>query len=87
KECAAIADVGLGRSAVEAADTAGIPARVGNIFSTDLFYTPEPQMLDVMEKSGLLGVEMEAAGMHGVAAAFGANALTICTGSDHIRTG
>lgn len=29
---------------------------------------------------------MEAAGIYGVAAEFGAKALTICTVSDHIRT-
>ncbi len=84
---AAIADFGLVRNAVEAAETARIPARVGNIFSADLFYTPDPQMFDVMEKYGILGVEMEAAGIYGVAAEFGAKALTICTVSDHIRTG
>ena len=39
-----------------------------------------------MEKYGILGVEMEAAGIYGVAAEFGARALTICTVSDHIRT-
>jgi purine-nucleoside phosphorylase len=40
-------------------------------------------MFDVMEKYGILGVEMEAAGIYGVAAEFGAKALTICTVSDH----
>ena len=30
---------------------------------------------------------MEAAGIYGVAAEYGAKALTICTVSDHIRTG
>jgi len=30
---------------------------------------------------------MEAAGLYGVAAEFGANAICICTVSDHIRTG
>jgi len=63
-----------------------VKARVGNIFSADLFYTPDPQMFDVMEKYGILGVEMEAAGIYGVAAEFGAKALPICTVSDHIRT-
>ena len=43
-------------------------------------------MFDVMEKYGILGVEMEAAGIYGVAAEYGARALTICTVSDHIRT-
>ncbi len=30
---------------------------------------------------------MEAAGIYGVAAEYGANALAICTVSDHIKTG
>ena len=84
---AAIADFEMTRNAVDAAKAKGIDVRVGNIFSADLFYTPDPQMFDVMEKYGILGVEMEAAGIYGVAAEFGAKALTICTVSDHIRTG
>ncbi|PHM37215.1 purine-nucleoside phosphorylase [Xenorhabdus innexi] len=84
---AAIADFDLIRNAVDAAKAKNINARVGNIFSVDLFYTPDPQMFDVMEKYGILGVEMEAAGIYGVAAEFGAKALAICTVSDHIRTG
>lgn len=84
---AAIADFDLVRNAVDAAKAAGIPMRVGNIFSADLFYTPDPQMFDVLEKYGILGVEMEAAGIYGVAAEFGARALAICTVSDHIRSG
>ncbi|MDC9589879.1 purine-nucleoside phosphorylase [Xenorhabdus sp. XENO-10] len=84
---AAIADFDLVRNAVDAAKAKNINARVGNLFSADLFYTPDPQMFDVMEKYGILGVEMEAAGIYGVAAEFGAKALVICTVSDHIRTG
>ena len=84
---AAIADFELVRNAVDAAKNLGIDARVGNIFSADLFYSPDPQMFDVMEKYGILGVEMEAAGIYGVAAEFGAKALAICTVSDHIRSG
>ncbi|MGY3851441.1 purine-nucleoside phosphorylase [Aeromonas aquatilis] len=84
---AAIADFELVANAVQAAKNKGTPVRVGNIFSADLFYTPDPSMFDVMEKYGILGVEMEAAGIYGVAAEYGAKALTICTVSDHIRTG
>ncbi|MBI6549101.1 purine-nucleoside phosphorylase [Xenorhabdus lircayensis] len=84
---AAIADFELVRNAVDAAKAKNIDTRVGNIFSVDLFYTPDVQMFDVMEKYGILGVEMEAAGIYGVAAEFGAKALAICTVSDHIRTG
>lgn len=84
---AAIADYGLTHAAVEAAKRKNVPVKVGNIFSADLFYTPDPQMFDVMEKYGILGVEMEAAGIYAVAAEYGAKALCICTVSDHIRTG
>lgn len=84
---AAIADFELTQAAVQAAKNKGVPVRVGNLFSADLFYTPDVEMFDVMEKYGILGVEMEAAGIYGVAAEFGAQALTICTVSDHIRTG
>jgi purine-nucleoside phosphorylase len=84
---AAIADYGLLRKAVESAEEKNINVKVGNIYSADLFYTPEPEMFDLMEKYNILGVDMEAAGLYGVAAEFGANALTILTVSDHIRTG
>lgn len=71
---AAIADFGMVRNAVDAAKALGVDARVGNIFSADLFYTPDLSMFDVMEKYGILGVEMEAAGIYGVAAEFGESA-------------
>lgn len=84
---AAIADFGLLRNAVAAAEALGIPVRVGNLFSADLFYAADPSMFDVMDKYGILGVEMEAAGLYGVAAEYGARALTLCTVSDHIKHG
>ena len=84
---AAIASYELLEKAVRSAKAHGIKARVGNIYSADLFYTPEDDIFDVMEKYNILGVEMEAACLYGVAAEFGANALCICTVSDHIRTG
>lgn len=84
---AAVADFGLVERAVAAARAAGVPVRVGSVFSADLFYSPEPEMFDVLERHGVLGVEMEAAGLYGVAAAEGARALTIVTVSDHIRRG
>lgn len=84
---AAIADFEMIQAAVQAAKEKGIKVLVGNLFSADLFYTSDIEMFDVMEKYGILGVEMEAAGIYAVAAEFGAKALTICTVSDHIRTG
>lgn len=83
----AVADFRLSRRAVEAAEEQKKSVHVGNVFSADLFYSPQPQMLDVLEKMGLLAIEMEAAGLYGVAAEYKARALTILTVSDHIRTG
>ena len=60
------------------------PAPPGN---ETLFYTPDAGMFDTMERMGILGVEMEAAGLYGCAAELGKSALAICTVSDHIRTG
>ncbi len=86
-DLAAIASYTLLRNAVSAAENKGVRFHVGNIFSADLFYTPEPEMFDAMEKYNILGVEMEAAGMYTLAAEHGVEALAICTVSDQIRTG
>lgn len=84
---AATADFHLLRAAAEAAESKGIEVKVGNVHSADLFYNPDPGGFDRMEAMGVLAVEMEAAGLYGVAAEKGGRALTICTVSDHVRTG
>ena len=86
-DLAAIASFSLLRNAVRVAEKKNIRFHVGNVFSADLFYTPEPEMFDVLERMGVLGIEMEAAGLYGCAAECGKRALAICTVSDHIRTG
>jgi len=82
---APVADFGLVEAAVRAARAHGTPVRVGGVFSSDFFYTPQPEIFDKVQQLGLLGVEMEAAGFYGVAAEFGAKALVLLTVSDHIR--
>lgn len=84
---AAIADFQLLETAVNQARSQNVPVRVGNVFSADLLYSPEVDLFDKMEKLGILGVDMEAAGIYGVAAELGAKALTILTVSDHIKRG
>lgn len=81
----ATADYSLLAPSVSAAKELDIPVRVGNLFSADLFYHPDHSLFDTMEKMGILAVEMEAAGLYGLAAEHGARALAICTVSDHIR--
>lgn len=84
---AATADFGLLMAAFDAAAEKGIEVKVGNVHSADTFYNPNPATFDLMERMGILAVEMEAAGLYGVAAEKGASSLTIATVSDHIRTG
>jgi purine-nucleoside phosphorylase len=84
---AATADFSLLRAAAEAATARGIEVKVGNVHSADLFYNPDPEAFDRMEAMGVLAVEMEAAGLYGVAAEKGGRALTIATVSDQVRTG
>ncbi len=83
----AIADFEMTRNLVDAAKAQKANYHVGNVFSADLFYTPNPKSFEIMEKYGIVGVEMEAAGIYGIAAEFGAKAACICTVSDHIKTG
>ena len=83
----ATADFALLRAAADAAQSRVISVKVGNVHSADLFYNPDPEAFDRMEAMGVLAVEMEAAGLYGVAAEKGGRALTIATVSDHVRTG
>ena len=84
---AALADFSLLHQVVTTAEKLNKKVHVGNIFTADLFYTPQPEMFALMEKHGILAVEMEAAGLYGVAAELGKKALTVLTVSDHIKTG
>jgi purine-nucleoside phosphorylase len=85
---APVADFGLLRGAVEAAEARdGSPFHVGLIFSSDSFYPARPELLGEMVGYGVLGVEMEASALYTLAAKHGRRALAICTVSDHIVTG
>lgn len=86
-DLAALATYSLVQHAVEAAEAANARYHVGNIFSEDLFYSPDAEFYKTLAKFDVLGVEMEAAGMYTIAAEHGVEALAICTVSDDIRTG
>jgi purine-nucleoside phosphorylase len=83
---AATADFDLLRATADAAADRGIDVRVGNVHSADLFYDPR-ELVETMRAMGVLALEMEAAGIYGVAAAQGARALTVATVSDHVISG
>ncbi len=86
-DLAALASFDLVQKAVAAAEKQKVRYHVGNIFSADLFYTPDPDMFAIMAKYNVYGVEMEAAGIFPIAAEHGVEALAMCTVSDDLRTG
>ena len=83
-DLAALASFDLVEKAVAAARAAGVRYHVGNIFSADLFYTPDTDMFETMATYNVYGIEMEAAGIFPIAAENNAEALAICTVSDDI---
>ncbi|MCQ2344653.1 MAG: purine-nucleoside phosphorylase [Paludibacteraceae bacterium] len=84
---APIADFGLLRAAVEEAEKLGVRYQVGNVLSSDSFYTAGDAGNDRWVKMGVKGVEMEAAALYANAAYAGKKALCMCTISDNIKTG
>ena len=84
---APVADFGLLRAAVGAAEERGDAHHVGLVFSSDSFYAARPELAARMVDYGVLAVEMEAAALYTLAAKHGRRALAVCTVSDHIVTG
>ena len=83
----ATADFGLLRTAVETAEKMGVRADVGQVFTSDQFYNDNPDAGETYRKFGILGVEMETAGLYWQAQRFGKRALSLLTVSDHLFTG
>lgn len=82
---APIADYTLLSNCVEAAKEKGIDMKVGNILSSDNFYSPlNCDDSTKWRDMGVMAVEMEAAGLYMNAARAGKRALCICTISDHL---
>lgn len=82
---APIADFTLLSAAVEAAKELSIDIKVGNLLSSDNFYSPEGNdSNDKWRDMGVMAVEMESAGLYMNAARAGKRALCICTISDHL---
>ena len=82
---APIADFLLLSKAVEAAREHSVELKVGNILSSDTFYSAEGESKsDYWKRMGVLATEMEAASLYANAAYARKRALCICTISDHI---
>ncbi|MGP1487731.1 MAG: purine-nucleoside phosphorylase [Peptoanaerobacter stomatis] len=81
---APIANYELLNKAVEVAKLQGKKTVVGNILSSDTFYSNDTTANDSWKKMGVIAVEMEAAALYMNAALLNKKALCILTISDHI---
>jgi purine-nucleoside phosphorylase len=80
------ADYELLKTAKDTADELGIFAHVGNVVTSDTFYCDDASANDAWKKMGILGVEMETAGLYMNAARLGKKALAFFTVSDLVYT-
>ncbi|WP_394940140.1 purine-nucleoside phosphorylase [Psychromicrobium sp. YIM B11713] len=80
------ADFNLMRYAADNAESRGLNAKVGGLFSSDLFYNGRPELAMQLADYGVLAIEMETSVLYTLALKYGAQALTVATVSDHILT-
>lgn len=80
------ADFGLLSAAHKVAAAKGIPTHVGNIYSSDVFYDEREDLNAILQRHGVLCVEMEAAELYNLCARHGVRGLAVLTISDHLLT-
>ena len=79
---APVADYETLKKAEAAATEMGLKLHVGNLLSSDTFYSDDTEANAGWKKMGVLAVEMEAAALYMTAARLGKKALCLCTISD-----
>lgn len=84
---APIADYSLLEKAVEIGRNKEVEIKVGNVLSSDTFYSAISDEGNLWKTMGVLAIEMEAAALYMNAALAGKKALCILTISDEILTG
>lgn len=82
-----MADFGMLMKAFQEANKNKIPVRVGNVFSTDIFYHGDPGRWKIWQEHGVLGVEMETNSLYTLAARHKVKALSALVVSDNIING
>lgn len=79
-----VANFYLVNNLVQSAQNLKIIVKVGNFFTTDLFYSTINDVLETIQKYNILGIDMETAGLYSLALEYGIQSASICTVSDHI---
>jgi purine-nucleoside phosphorylase len=86
RDFAPTADFHLLKAAYDAAVHKGWTPKIGNVLSSDMFYTEDPDEWKLWSKFGVLAIEMETAELYTLAAKYGREALSILTISDCLVT-
>ena len=86
-DLAVCADFDLLSAVASTASRQGIGLRVANVFSTDCFYDGDPALISRLLQHRITGIEMESAGLYGLAMREGIQALSVLTVSDHLQRG
>jgi len=86
-DLAACADFGLLRAIADTASAQGVGLRIGGVFSTDCFHGGDPELAARLLQHRIHGIEMESAGLYGVAMREGFRAVSVLTVSDHVQRG
>lgn len=84
-DLSACADFGLLRATADSAARLGVAATAAAVFSTDCFYAGDPQLVEHLVRHRIMGVEMESAGLYGLAMREGVRALAVLAVSDHLQ--
>lgn len=84
-DLAACADFELLRAVADTAAAQHVELRVTGVFSTDCFHGGDPDLVVRLLAHRIRGVEMESAGLYGVAMREGFQALSVLTVSDHLQ--
>ncbi len=84
-DLAACADFKLLRAIVDTAAAQQVAVHMANVFSTDCFYGGDPELTKHLLAHRICGVEMESAGLYGVAMREGFQALSVLTVADHLQ--
>ncbi|TVX92691.1 purine-nucleoside phosphorylase [Paenibacillus agilis] len=82
-----IADFDLLHRAYMISKDRQMQVRVGNVHTSDYFYSENPEAVSRLGEFGVMAVEMETAALYTLAAKYGVKALSLLTVSDHIVTG
>ena len=81
------ADFALLHHAYTVAVARGADVTVGQVLSTDAFYSDRTDLVDRLVEYGVLAAEMETSALYTLAARHRRRALTVCTVSDQISSG